>query len=199
MRCGRQPPKWLTKNEKNALLREAKDIRNPPAHHHMVVLLLSTGLRVAELAALKWPKVKMSDRKGSIEVTGKGRKQRTLRLNADALNALKGLNWKDRGKKDWCVVDLSVRGIQFVVEKLGKRAGLHLSVHMLRHTFAHDMLAAGVPLNQVQEMLGHESPVTTALYLLPSEEELAASVGRISLDGDEPEPETPPPRRKGRR
>jgi site-specific recombinase XerD len=196
MRCGRQPPKWLTKNEKHAFLRT---VEKAGKRHHleMVTLVLNTGLRVSEMAGLKWYMVKMKERKGTIEVEGKGRKQRTISLNSDAMNALRGLGWREYKDKDRLVFPMTVRGIQFIITKYGRRAELDLSAHMLRHTFAHDMLAAGNPLTHVQEMMGHESPVTTALYLTASAEELAAAVERISLEGEEPdEPEPPKPRKR---
>jgi site-specific recombinase XerD len=201
MRCGRQPPKWLERNDKNALLRAVKNA-GKPHHLDMVTLLLNTGLRVSELASLKWTEVKMTERKGTIEVEGKGRKQRIIPLNPDAINALKGLGWKDHKGKDRCVIDVTVRGIQFIVEKYGRRAELdELTVHMLRHTFAHDLLTSGVALNVVSEILGHESIVTTALYVAASEKEMKAAVDRISAEADDPddEPDTPPVRPNRRR
>jgi len=204
MRAARQPPKWLERNDKNASLRAVKNA-GKPHHLHMATLLLNTGLRVSELAALKWTRVEMSERKGKIEVEGKGRKQRKIHLNADALNALKGLGWKEQKGKDRHVImsqhgPMTVRGIQFVVEHYGRLAELdELTVHMLRHTFAHDLLVAGNPINYVQEMLGHESPVTTALYLLPSERELAAAVNRISVEAGDPDDDAPDRRQPRRR
>jgi site-specific recombinase XerD len=189
-RTGRQPPKWLIRNEKNLLLRTVED-GGKVDHYAMVTLLLNTGLRVSELAKLKWSKVIMGERKGKIEVEGKGRMRRTIPLNSDALKALKTLGWKTEKGKDSLVFPVTIRGIQFLVENYGKKAGLELSVHQLRHTFAHDLLTSvpPTPLNQVQEMLGHASPVTTMLYLLPSEAELAATVERITIDPDD----APPP------
>ena len=60
----KQPPKWLTRNEKNALLRAVEDSENQ-LHLNIVTILLNTGLRVSELAALKWSQIKQSDARAS--------------------------------------------------------------------------------------------------------------------------------------
>ena len=58
----------------------------------MVALMLNTGLRVAELAALRWTDLEVRDRSGKLTVRrGKGRKQRTIPLNIEARNALNKL------------------------------------------------------------------------------------------------------------
>ena len=168
----------------------------------MVTLLLNTGMRVSELADLKWTKVKMTARTGEIEVTGKGGKVRTIDLNPDAMKALKAMGWEQHKGTDDLVYPVSVRGIQWTIERYGRKAELgKLTVHMLRHTFAHDLLVSGTPLNVVQEMLGHESPATTVLYLTPSKKERREAVGRIARKDDDDlddDPPADPPRRRRR-
>jgi integrase/recombinase XerD len=202
----KQPPKWLERNERNALYREVKDSGNQ-LHLDMITVLLNTGLRVSELAALKWPKITLSDRKGEMKVEGKGRKKRTIQLNPDARKALLSLGYQRYRGQDRHVIQsqngpMTIRGIQYIVERYGPRAKIDtLTVHMLRHTFAHDLLAAGVPLNVVSELLGHESINTTALYVTPSEAERQAAVDRLSIESREPaaEASSPQPKRRGRR
>lgn len=206
MRRTKQPPKWLERNERNALYREVKDSGNR-LHLAIVTILLHTGLRVSELAALTWSKVTLSARKGDMEVEGKGRKQRTIELGPDAREALVSLGYEKYRGQDRHVIQsqsgpMTIRGIQYIVERYGPRAGLpDLTVHMLRHTFAHDFLAAGGSLVVLSDLMGHESINTTAGYVTPSKAERQAAVDRLSIESSEPtEEETPrrAPRRSRR-
>jgi site-specific recombinase XerD len=189
-------PKWLERNERNALLREVEDSGNQ-LHMNIVTILLNTGLRVSELAALKWSKITQSERKGEMKVEGKGRKKRTIELNVKARSALASLGYAKYRGQDRHVIQsqhgpMTVRGIQYVVEHYGPKAGLdHLTVHMLRHTFAHDLLSAGVPLHIVRDILGHESINTTAGYVTPSAAERQAAVEKLSIESSEPDNNTP--------
>ena len=204
--CKKQPHKWLERNEKNALCRAVESSGNH-LHLAIVTILLHTGLRVSELAALMWSKITISERKGVMTVEGKGKKQRDIPLDPDARKALNSLGYGKHRGQDRNVIEstkgpMTIRGIQFIVEHYGPRAGLNkLTVHMLRHTFAHDLIVSGVPINVVSDLLGHESLDTTRDYIIPSEAERQAAVDRLSLestesDDDEPQPQ---PARRGRR
>ena len=96
---------------------------------------------------------------------------------------------------------MSVRGIQYVVEHYGPKAGLdHLTVHMLRHTFAHDLLNTKppTPLHIVRDILGHESINTTTIYTTPSKDERQEAVDRLSIEASDPDDDEPPSRRSRR-
>ncbi len=153
-------------------------------------LLLYTGLRVSEAAALRMEDVVLNARSGKVVVrSGKGRKYREVPLHREARRALQAyLEVRPADRGDTVFVGqrgtLRTRGIQMRLEELGKAAGVKVSPHVLRHTFATRLLReAGADLVTVAALLGHESVATTAIYTQPDEAALARAVER--LDGGE--------------
>jgi site-specific recombinase XerD len=182
-------PRWLDRKEQYALRRAAEkdgDVRNLA----ILLLLLNTGLRVSEVAGLKLSDVELSERKGQITVRGKGTKVRTVPLNAEVRRALREyLAKRPKVKHDAVFVNqrgepLGRLGIEYQVATLGRVAGLeHLTPHMLRHTFAKNLIDQSVSLDQVAMLMGHRSLTTTARYTQPSQQDLVRAVER--LGGDE--------------
>jgi site-specific recombinase XerD len=71
---------------------------------------------------------------------------------------------------------MSVAGIQYMLRQLGKRAGVEKThPHRFRRTIATDLLARGMPIEQVKEFLGHEKLDTTLIYCTVKEEQVKAS------------------------
>ncbi len=141
----------------------------------IIAITISTGLRRAELQHLRWKDIDFDRNQIDIvnqeEFHTKSQKNRFIPMNKICRETLGKL--KRTGKY---VFGLS-NGKAFVNNfnrefgKLRKSAGLnHITFHMLRHTFASELVAQGVPLKVVQEFLGHASIRTTEIYthLLPS-------------------------------
>lgn len=139
-------------------------------------LLFSTGLRVAEAAALK--KTQINFKKLEFPVRGKGGKIRIVFLSEKARAALKiYLDQRQdnspalfvRHNHPLAIDDnepLTPRTIQRLIKKYCLLAGIavHVTPHTLRHTMATDLLTAGADLRSVQEILGHASITTTQIY-----------------------------------
>lgn len=186
LRKVRQPPKWLDLSEQRALVRAAGRFGGK-RESALVSVLVHTGLRVEEAAQLVAGDVEIRERSGWLTVrSGKGRKQRRVPLNVEARSALgvllglapdggaSGVFWGQRGP-------LSVRGIQSLIEKLAHHARLpDLTCHVLRHTFGHNLAVAGVPIQVIADLMGHESLETTRGYVLPGDSDLAAAVDRLA-------------------
>jgi site-specific recombinase XerD len=184
------PPRWLDRKQQRALVRAVE--RNGLARDiALVALLLHTGLRVAELADLRWTDLEIRDRSGKLTVRrGKGRKQRTIPLNVEARNALSELREiRDRWskfKKNPAVLQgqrgpLTERGIQATLAKYAADARIEdLSPHVLRHTWCKNLADAGVRLEVIAALAGHESLETTRRYVEPGQEDLAAAVERLA-------------------
>ena len=179
----RQGIRWLSRTEQNALLRRVERYGSS-RDMGTVKLLLNTGLRVGELTALMWSDVEMSDRKGELTVrSGKGSKRRVVPLNKDARSALLLLGLEENQGTDQPVMigqrgKMTRRGIQNLIDKY--RGDLDdFSCHSLRHTFCKNLVDAGVSLEKIAALAGHESLETTRRYCEPSPHDLALAVELI--------------------
>jgi site-specific recombinase XerD len=180
-------PHWLNRLEQNALLRAVE--RNDNDRDRAIVrVLLNTGLRVDELCALIWQDIKLTERQGTVTVKrGKGGKWRQVPLNKDARNALLQMGYKkyagsiepiftgQRGR-------LTPRGVQNLLSRYAKMLGLALSPHTLRHTFCKNLVDAGVTLEKVAALAGHENLNTTRRYIEPSLKDLQRAIELIGED-----------------
>ncbi len=143
--------------------------------------LFSTGLRVAELAALNIDQLRIKDDTKDIEtaIIGKGSKIRTVYFSVRAVKALRAyfkerkdmddalfINYRRGAAKSGESRRLTVKSIEDIVKKYVKIAGLPVMAtpHTLRHSFATDLLNQGVDLRTVQEFLGHSNIATTQIY-----------------------------------
>lgn len=141
--------------------------------------LFSTGLRVSELVKLDRDKLDLERRE--FGVVGKGGKARVVFLSERATDWLniylrartdhfKPLFIRHKGNLDAAVTDdqvrLTVRSVQRMVKKYANKIKLPVEVtpHILRHSFATDLLIAGADIRSVQEMLGHKNISTTQIY-----------------------------------
>ena len=178
--------RWLDRKEENALLRMVE--RNGGFRDIAIIkLLLNTGMRVSELCSLRWSEVVISERKGALTILqGKGGKRRKIPLNYDARQVLLDLGYEQNaGKKGWIFVGqrgkLTPRGLQTLFRKYADPVKLdNVTPHSLRHTFCKNLLNAGIGLEKIAILAGHESLDTTRLYLEPSLKDLEGAVEAIS-------------------
>lgn len=140
--------------------------------------LFSTGLRVSELASLKREQIKEDHEE--LTVRGKGAKPRTVFISNQARYWIKKYleqrtdvspflfvsHDPASAKRDSVAEGLTPRSVQRMVEKWAKVAGItkEITPHVLRHSFATDLLQNGADIRSVQEMLGHSSITTTQIY-----------------------------------
>lgn len=173
--------KFLSEDELQRLF-DAVDISDEMGMRDMAILevLFSTGLRVSELARLNQNDVNLE--RGEFGVIGKGGKARVVFLSTKAINALKAYFAKRKDpyiplfiryfgpKAEEELTDekmrLSVRSIERMIEKYRKKANILIRIgpHILRHSYATDLLRHGADLRSVQEMLGHKNIATTQIY-----------------------------------
>ena len=176
-------PKFLSIEEIERLLSvnnpstEKKQLRN----RLILELLYSTGMRVSELCSLTISSVsfKENDRKNQYEykfllIKGKGQKERIVPLRARIFPILedyittatkKGQKYLfySSGKEQ----HINRRTIENIVKMSALKAGIdpiRVSPHTMRHSFATHLLQKGLDIREIQELLGHSSIDTTAIY-----------------------------------
>jgi len=192
-------PLGLTAAEVHGLLRAAGASSHGLARRNyaLVQLMLQTGLRIGEVAALRRSDIVLRDRVGTVRVrSGKGLKEREVPLNATARRALRQLLEPEPATSPEAAVFRSsrnaampVRSMQNVIAALARRAGLTqsgITAHSLRHTFALTWLRQHPgQLVELAQLLGHESLDTTAVYTRASAADLARGVEQtpFNLDG----------------
>ena len=133
-----------------------------------------TGLRVGELAALRWSAVNLSRKTilvGRDELTKSGH-QRTVPITGDALAVLTRLHGEHGADRNGFIMHGAQRGRlnkAYYSKRVGlyaERAGLGDDVrsHTLRHVYGAILAEAGVPMFKIQKLMGHESIQTTVRY-----------------------------------
>jgi len=145
----------------------------------MLEVLFSTGLRVSELVKLDRDKIDLDRREFGI--IGKGGRARVVFLSTRAADWLqkylderndhyKPVFIRHKGKLDPTTPDektrLTPRSVQRMIKKYVRKIKLPVDAtpHVLRHSFATDLLMAGADIRSVQEMLGHKNISTTQIY-----------------------------------
>lgn len=190
-------PVGLNEAEVNALLRAAGQSKHGLAkrNYALVQLLLQAGLRVSEVATVRVGDALLRERAGSVKIQGKGGKPREVPLNTSARRGLSAyLEIRKPLRSDDPLITsetgsaISVRSIQSVVSELARRAKItriRVTIHSMRHTFALKFIERNPgKLVELAALLGHESLDTTAVYLRPSQEEMAEGVERSRLNAE---------------
>jgi integrase/recombinase XerC len=136
----------------------------------LLELLYSSGLRVAELCAVRWRDLDADS--GLLRVTGKGSKTRIVPVGAKALAALAALREQDACGGDDPLVrgargrPLTPNGVRTRLRRRAQEQGVWKRVypHLLRHSCASHLLESSGDLRAVQELLGHADIGTTQIY-----------------------------------
>lgn len=174
---GRHLPDTLAYDEIELILNATDLSTNEGVRNRaMIELLYSSGLRVSELVGLKLTDIYAD--LGLIKVRGKGDKERLVPIGRDAFHYLTLYREQVRPsislKKDaQNVLFLNRRGsmlsrvmVFLICKDLAQKAGIQKSIspHTFRHSFATHLIEGGADLRAVQELLGHESILTTEIY-----------------------------------
>lgn len=175
-KVSRKLPEVLSPEEIDRLI-AAIDLSKPDGHRNKAMLetLYSCGLRVSELVNLELSNLYFNDE--FIRVIGKGNKERLVPIGSKAIKAIQlylSVRTTQRvNRESENIVFLNRRGNQLtramvftIIKRLAKAIGLekNISPHSFRHSFATHLISNGADLRAVQQMLGHESILTTEIY-----------------------------------
>ncbi len=176
-KIGRKLPQVLSVEEIDDLL-SMIDLSQPEGHRNRAIIetMYSCGLRVSELVQLKISSLFLDE--GFIQVIGKGNKERLIPIGSVSqreilhyLNHYRTHVTVQKGFED--ILFLNRRGrnltrvmVFTIIKQLAEKAGIKKSIspHTFRHSFATHLIEGGADLRAVQEMLGHESILTTEIY-----------------------------------
>lgn len=157
-------------------------------------LMLRAGLRVSEVASLKLEDIVAppgENQPARLRVCGKGRKERMVLLTEDAYAVVQAwlqvrprtsqahvfLNERDGGP-------LSANGIEYCLREYAQQAGITVTPHQLRHTYARQLTEAGMPVTSLGKLMGHAQVSTTQIYTTGADPELAQAyqqaMGRLA-------------------
>ena len=191
-KLARKIPDVLSVEEINEIL-SVIDMSQETGHRNRAMLetLYACGLRVTELVTLKLSNYFPEEE--YIKVLGKGNKERIVPIGADAIkqNNIYINNYRNQknikpGQED--ILYLSRRGkglsrvmIFTIIKNLVAKTGIKkkVSPHTFRHSFATHLVEGGADLRAVQDMLGHESIITTEIYTHIDREYLRDTIMRF--------------------
>lgn len=129
----------------------------------LVSMLYGLGLRISELSALELMDIK----KEWVQIHGKGNKVRELPL-LGTLQELIAVYVKQKSPRKYLFekgnAPMNAAQLRYILTKLFKEAGLKVTPHQLRHSFATHLLNNGARISDVSELLGHETMATTQVY-----------------------------------
>jgi len=149
----------------------------------IVLTYLYTGLRLSEVADLRWERVDL-DAAVITVVEGKGGRDRAVPIHSRLLEELRlwshtnGSGPLFRSRRGGALSD---EGISEMFRRFVKgRLGIECTAHQLRHSFATELRRRGADLREIQSLLGHANLNTTAIYTAVYPDDLQDAVGRLS-------------------
>jgi site-specific recombinase XerD len=146
----------------------------------MFLLMLRCGLRLCEVARLKLRDLYLDETPQRMVVFGKNSKERTVYLSKQAVFSLRRwLAERPSVPSDFVFLSyqnegLSTTAIHKRLMVYRQRAGVHLTAHQLRHSFANDLVTADVPVTSIQKLLGHAWLSTTQTYVAANDPKVQA-------------------------
>ncbi len=169
-------PKFLNHNELIEMFNSVDISTIEGLRNRLIIeILFATGVRVSELVNIKLEDLDNSEK--TIKIKGKGNKERIVFYNDICQKLIKDYLNKRKSSSNYLIVNnqgdqISTEMIRIIIDDIIKQTNINkkISPHVLRHTFATELLNNGCDLITVQELLGHSSISTTGIYTHISKE-----------------------------
>jgi site-specific recombinase XerD len=146
----------------------------------MFILMLRCGLRISEVANLLRSDLFLDEPAPRLVVHGKGSRERAVYLSPQAERALRRyLTERPPARSDFVFLSYQLEGLSTTaihkrLMAYRSQAGVYLTAHRLRHSFANDLLSAGAPVTTIQVLLGHRWLETTQIYVQANDRQVQA-------------------------
>jgi len=178
--AGKQPRR-LPRDLKDEEIERLWATIQSPRDRAWFALMLRAGLRVGEVVSLQPTDLlaaPSADQPARLRVCGKGQKERVVLLTSDAYAVLQTwLAVRSASDQPFLFLNersgpLTVNGIEWLLHGYAARAGVEVTPHQLRHTFARQVTEAGMPVTSLGKLLGHADISTTQIYTAGADPEL---------------------------
>ncbi len=152
----------------------------------MFTLMLRCGLRIAEIAGLRLIDLYLDEPYPRLVARGKGSKERSAYLSPQAERVLRAyLTERPHAASDFVFLSyqndgMSTTAIHKRLMRYRDQAGVNLTAHRLRHTFANNLVSVDVPVLSIQKLLGHAWLTTTQTYVAANDRQVQADYDAAS-------------------
>jgi site-specific recombinase XerD len=144
----------------------------------MFVLMLRCGLRISEVAGLRLADLYLDETHPRLIVSGKSSRERSVYLSPQADRALRAyLDERPAASSDFVFLSYQRKGLS--TTSIHKRlmvyraqAGIQITAHRLRHSFATDLVNADAAVTSIQKLMGHRWLETTQIYILANDKQV---------------------------
>lgn len=158
-----------------------------PEIYALVCLLNRTGMRNSEARTLEWPMIDFSEADTWVRFWAKGSRERSLWVHPVAARALRrwkalcpDSRWVFPSPREALDQPIGPKAIGRWIHEVGSLAGFpQLTPHHFRHTVGSTLAAQGEHIRTVQEVLGHKSIKTTAIYMQVRSGQVKTALGRL--------------------
>lgn len=171
-------PQRLPRPVQEADLQHFFALVGDPRDRAMFTLMLRCGLRIAEVAGMLLSDLYLEEDFPRMLVRGKGSRQRSVYLSFQATFSLREyLLLRPRVSSEHVFLSYQLKGLSTTA--IHKRlmhyrqlAGLQLTCHQFRHSFANDLLNADMPVTSIQKLMGHQWLETTQVYVMANDRQV---------------------------